>query len=57
MTTWLSELGRLLPEALTVRSGVPVPASLRERWQRQRFFEALAHAFLAGNAPLLLVDR
>ena len=53
--TWLSELGRLLPEALTVRSGVPAPASLRERWQRQRFFEALAHAFLAGNAPLLLL--
>ena len=53
--TWLSELGRLLPEALTLHGNVPAPAALRERWQRQQFFEALAHALLAGNAPLLLV--
>jgi DNA-binding SARP family transcriptional activator len=54
---WLSEISRLLPELLIQRPEVPPPAPLTEEWQRQRFFEALAHVVLAAPAPrLLLLD-
>lgn len=52
---WLSEVGRLLPEVLAKRPGLPHPAALTEAWQRQRLFEALARAILGMGQPLLLV--
>jgi hypothetical protein len=52
---WLSEIARLLPELLTQQSTLPPPGPFTEYWQSQRFFEALARGFLAGQAPLLLL--
>ena len=51
---WLSEVGRLLPELFVQRPDLPRPEPLAEQWQR-RLFEALAQAFAAVKAPLLLV--
>ena len=51
---WLSEIARLLPELLSERPALAAPGPLSERWQRQRLFEALARAVLAGGRPLLL---
>ena len=53
-STDASDVARLLPELLTMRTGVPEPEAQLERWQRLRFFEALARAFRAA-APLVLV--
>ncbi len=50
-----SELSRLLPEVLVEHSTIPRPSPLRQSWQRQYFFEALASAVLMGNRPLLLL--
>jgi len=52
---WRTEIARLLPELLTAQPNLPPPAPLTAGWQRQRFFEALAHALLDGAGPLLLV--
>ncbi|HNS50146.1 MAG TPA: BTAD domain-containing putative transcriptional regulator [Anaerolineae bacterium] len=52
---WLTEVGRLLPEALAKRPDLPRPGALTEAWQRQRLFEALARAALGMGQPLLLV--
>jgi DNA-binding SARP family transcriptional activator len=51
---WLSEVGRLIPDILTRHGDLPEPEPLRDAWQRQRFFEALARAALARSSPLLL---
>lgn len=51
---WLKELSRLLPEIRTERPEIEEPLPLREAWQRQRLFEALARATLNGSSPLLL---
>ena len=51
---WLSEIARLLPELLVERPDLAAPGPLTERWQRQRFFTALARGLLAGGAPLAL---
>jgi hypothetical protein len=54
---WLVELARLLPEVHDKRPGLPTPAPLTESWQRQRFFEVLARAVLAGPEPrVFLLD-
>jgi DNA-binding SARP family transcriptional activator len=54
---WLVEVARLLPEVREQRPTLPAPTPLTESWQRQRFFEALARAVLAGPEPrLLLLD-
>lgn len=54
---WLVELARFLPELLAQRPDLPHPAALREGWQRQRLFEALARAILIDDRPrLLLID-
>ena len=45
---------RLLPELLTEHPQLPAPGPLTAGWQRQRFFEALARAFLTVPEPLLL---
>ena len=52
---WLTEVARLLPELLTDNPELLSPGPLTEGWQRQRLFEAFAHAILSGHGPLLLV--
>ena len=51
---WLAEVGRLVPEGeSTSDPGAGVRAKV-DAWQRLRFFEGLARAFLAVDRPLLL---
>ncbi len=52
---WLAEIARLLPELQAKLPDMPHPTELREGWQRQRFFEALARALLSAHQPLLLL--
>jgi predicted ATPase/DNA-binding SARP family transcriptional activator len=52
---WLAEVARILPELLTEQPALPHYESVTEYGQRQRFFEALAHAILAAPQPLLLL--
>ncbi|MCB0104491.1 MAG: AAA family ATPase, partial [Caldilineaceae bacterium] len=52
---WLTELARILPELLVDYSTLVPPKPMNESWQRTRFFDALCHAFTAGDRPLLLV--
>ena len=52
---WLAELARLLPELLDERPELPAPAPLIDDWQRARLLDALSHAVLADERPLLLV--
>ncbi|MCL4861244.1 MAG: AAA family ATPase [Caldilineaceae bacterium] len=52
---WRTEVARLLPELLTECPTLTPPGPLAESWQRQRFFEALARAFLIDEQPLLLL--
>ncbi len=54
-TVWLTEVARLLPVLLLDRPGLPPPSPLKEDWQRQRLFEALARAFLGIKGLLLLL--
>jgi DNA-binding SARP family transcriptional activator/tetratricopeptide (TPR) repeat protein len=51
---WLAEVARILPELLAEQPALPRYESVTEG-QRQRFFEALAHAILAVPQPLLLL--
>jgi DNA-binding SARP family transcriptional activator len=51
---WLREVARLIPDALARRPDLAQADPLTEPWQRQRLFEALARAMLAGERPLLL---
>ncbi len=50
----LRELARVLPEILLARLDLSPPDPLTQQGQRQRLFEALAHAVLANGRPLLL---
>ncbi len=50
---WLTELARILPELLVLRTDLPVPGPLTEGWQRQRLHEALARAFLSAAQPAM----
>jgi DNA-binding SARP family transcriptional activator/predicted ATPase len=52
---WLSEVARLLPGLLTESPDIPAPEPLNEHWQRQKFYQALAHAILGMRQPLLLL--
>ncbi len=52
---WQVEVARLVPEILAQRPHLPQPGPLRESWQRQRFFEALAKSVAAAPQPLLLL--
>ncbi|HAT46742.1 MAG TPA: 6-hydroxy-D-nicotine oxidase, partial [Ktedonobacter sp.] len=52
---WITEIARLVPEVLAKRPELPRPAPMTEGWQRQHFFEALAHAVLNARQPLLLL--
>jgi DNA-binding SARP family transcriptional activator len=51
---WLSEAARLLPEILLHRPDLPHLARIKQAWQRQHLFEALARMILAGNKPLCI---
>ena len=52
---WLTEIARLMPEVLATQPDIPHPAAMAEGWQRRKFFEALAHAFLTVRQPVLLL--
>jgi DNA-binding SARP family transcriptional activator len=52
---WLAEVARLLPELGVTRPDLLALQPPAEGWHRTRLFEALAHAFLIGGKPLLLV--
>jgi len=52
---WRRELVRLLPELLVADPQLSPPEPLTEQRQRQRIFEALAHAIVTDHHPLLLV--
>jgi predicted ATPase/DNA-binding SARP family transcriptional activator len=52
---WLTEVTRLLPELLAEQPELPHYEPVTEYGQRQRFFEALAHAILITSQPLLLL--
>jgi DNA-binding SARP family transcriptional activator/predicted ATPase len=54
-SVWLVELARLLPELLGEIPDLPHLTPLTDRWQRQRLFEALAHAALSVGLPLLVL--
>lgn len=53
---WLTELVRLLPELATEKLDLPRYESVSEYGQRQRFFEALAHAVLLPRSLILGID-
>lgn len=50
----LREVARLIPDELARRPDLAQAGPLTEPWQRQRLFEGLARAMLAGERPLLL---
>ncbi len=52
---WLTEVARLLPELFVERAELPRYEPVTEYGQRRRFFEALAHALLVGQQPLMLL--
>ena len=52
---WLTEVARLVPDLLIKHPDLPRPAPMTEGWQRQHFFEALAHAVAQTHQPLLLL--
>jgi DNA-binding SARP family transcriptional activator len=52
---WRTELARLLPELMAARPTLTPPEPLREAWQRNRLFEALARGVLCCRRPRLLV--
>ena len=50
---WLIEVSRLLPELRESRPDLPSPGPIRESWQKQPLYEALARIFLMSDEPLL----
>ena len=52
---WRSELARLLPELAPPASASSAAELPSQGWQRQRLFEALSKAVLAGGGPTLLL--
>ena len=52
---WRSEVARILPEIVSGESEVEPAGPLREPWERNRFYEALARAIVAQRPPLILV--
>lgn len=51
---WLSEVRRLVPEGEALADQATGVRAKVDAWQRLRFFEGLARAFLAVDRPLLL---
>ncbi len=51
----LTQVARLLPKLLEEHPNLPPPQPMTESWQRQQFFDALAHAVLADGQPLVLL--
>jgi DNA-binding SARP family transcriptional activator len=52
---WLAELALLLPEAASAHPRLRAQELSGESWQRTRLFDALVHAVLKREDPLLLV--
>ncbi len=54
---WLTEVSRLLPELVITYPQLTPPLPFTESWQRQKFYEALARAFIheTDRRPLVLV--
>lgn len=52
---WLTEISRIVPELAKERPGLPRPEPMTGVGQRQRLFEAIAHAVRLTPPPLLLV--
>ena len=52
---WLTEISRIVPEVANERPGLPRPEPMTGVGQRQRLFEALAHAVRLTPPPLLLL--
>jgi DNA-binding SARP family transcriptional activator/tetratricopeptide (TPR) repeat protein len=53
---WLTDISRLLPEILVDHPQISSPGSLKEDWQRHRFFDALSRALLAKQPLLVFID-
>lgn len=53
---WAREVSRLLPELTEDYTDLGDPGPLKESWQRRRLFEAIAHALLAIQPVILIVD-
>ena len=56
---WISEISRLLPELLTEHPTVSPPHPILESWQRERFYEGMARAFVGaadGQLCVLILD-
>jgi len=51
----LTQVARLLPKLLEEHPNLPPPQPMTESWQRQQFFDALAHAILAAGQPLVIL--
>lgn len=51
----LTQVARLLPKLLEEHPNLPPPQPMTESWQRQQFFDALAHAILADGQPLVIL--
>lgn len=51
---WLNEVSRLVPEGEALADPATGVRAKVDAWQRLRFFEGLARAFLAVDRPLLL---
>ncbi|MDN5765169.1 MAG: AAA family ATPase [Humibacillus sp.] len=52
---WLTEVHRLVPEGESLAEPGTGARAKVDAWQRVRFFEGLARAFLAVDRPLLLI--
>ncbi len=52
---WLGEISRLLPDLRIEYPDIPNPEPMKEHWERQRFFQALARAILSAPRPLFLL--
>jgi len=54
-SVWQTEVARLLPELLAEQPDLPPPEPIREGWQRQRLFTALARAIGGVERPLVVL--
>jgi len=55
-SVWLSELARLLPELSERHPDLPKPTPIQEKWQLNRWYEAIERMLLASEPLMLLLD-
>ncbi|MCJ8011591.1 AAA family ATPase [Paenibacillus sp. KQZ6P-2] len=55
-SVWLSELARLLPELLERYPDLPKPSPIQEKWQLNKWYEAIERMLLASEPLMLLLD-